>query len=60
MYQRMDPQLTADRERLEQQLADQGLQPGTEAYDRALTPDAAGRPTRGSRSPPRAARSSSG
>ena len=35
MYQRMNPQLTADRERLEQQLADQGLQPGTEAYDRA-------------------------
>jgi len=35
MYQRMSPQLKADRERLEQQLADQGLQPGTEAYDRA-------------------------
>jgi hypothetical protein len=35
MYQRMNPQLKQDRERLEQQLADQGLQPGTEAYDRA-------------------------
>ena len=41
MYERMNPQLTADRERLEQQLADQGLQPGTEAYDRAY--DAANR-----------------
>jgi hypothetical protein len=35
MYQRMNPQLEQDRGRLEQQLADQGLQPGTEAYDRA-------------------------
>jgi hypothetical protein len=43
MYQRMNPQLKADRERPEQQLADQGLQPGTEAYDRAY--DAANRQT---------------
>jgi len=41
MQERMAPQLKADRERLEQQLADQGLQPGTEAYDRAY--DAANR-----------------
>ena len=41
MYERMSPQLKQDRERLEQQLADQGLQPGTEAYDRAY--DAANR-----------------
>jgi hypothetical protein len=41
MYERMNPQLTADRERLEQQLRDQGLRPGTEAYNRAY--DAANR-----------------
>ena len=41
MQERMAPQLRQDRERLEQQLADQGLQPGTEAYDRAY--DAANR-----------------
>jgi hypothetical protein len=36
LFQRMDPQLKQDRARLEQQLRDQGLQPGTEAYDRAI------------------------
>jgi hypothetical protein len=36
MYERMKPQLQQDESRLRQQLADQGLQPGTEAYDRAL------------------------
>jgi hypothetical protein len=35
LFQRMNPQLQQDDERLRQQLADQGLQPGTEAYDRA-------------------------
>lgn len=43
LFQRMDPQMKQDRARLEQQLADQGIQPGTEAYDRAI--DAANRQT---------------
>jgi hypothetical protein len=33
--QYLDPQFTQARQQLTQQLADQGLQPGTEAYDRA-------------------------
>ena len=36
LYKRIDPQLQQDRERLRQQLADQGIQYGTEAYDRAI------------------------
>jgi hypothetical protein len=36
LYQRINPQLQQDRDRLRQQLADQGIQYGTEAYDRAI------------------------
>jgi len=36
LFQRMNPQLQQDRDRLRQQLADQGIQYGTEAYDRAI------------------------
>jgi len=36
LYKRIDPQLQQDRERLRQQLADQGIRYGTEAYDRAI------------------------
>jgi hypothetical protein len=34
--QYLDPQFSQGRQQLTQQLADQGLQPGTEAYDRAM------------------------
>ena len=36
LYKRIDPQLQQDRERLRQQLSDQGIKYGTEAYDRAI------------------------
>lgn len=36
LMQRMNPQLQQSRAALEQRLADQGLQPGSPAYDRAL------------------------
>lgn len=36
LMQRMNPQLQQSRQALEQQLANQGLQPGSEAYNRAL------------------------
>jgi hypothetical protein len=36
LFARMNPQLQQDRDRLRQQLADQGIQYGTEAYDRAI------------------------
>jgi hypothetical protein len=36
LFQRMNPQLLQDEERLRQQLADQGIQYGTPAYDNAM------------------------
>lgn len=36
LFARMNPQLAQDRAALEQRLANQGLQPGSEAYNRAI------------------------